>query len=92
MSDDIRCDVCQKDGRRRRGKHCPEGWFYAEVMSEDRAEDGAIVVTTCSPECRKRFWLPGPGDLRTSPEYIVVPKANRDVREVFDGSDEGPAT
>jgi hypothetical protein len=91
MSDDIPCDVCGKNGRRRRGKHCPEGWFYAEYVSEEDFESGPTVVAVCSMECRDRFWLPGPGDLRTSPSYVLAPKANRNVKEVLDFSvnDEG---
>ena len=95
MSDDIRCDICGKHGRRRRGRHCPDGWFYAEFMNEDHPEGGPSVVTACSVECRERFWVLGPGDLRTSPSYIVMRKSNRDVSEVFDsdeqkGMEEGP--
>lgn len=83
MSDDINCDVCGKCGRRRIGKHCPEGWFYAEFLDEEHPERGPTVVSACSVECKERFWLPGPGNLATSPPYIRVPKANRDVDEVL---------
>lgn len=85
MSDDIRCDICRKDGRRRRGRHCPEGWYYAEFLNEDHPESGPVVVVACSDECRERFWVKGPGDLKTSPSYIILPKANRDVGEVEQG-------
>lgn len=81
MSDPTPCDVCRKIGRRRLGRHCPEGWFYAEFVSEERPEEGPAVIVACSQECRDRFWLEGPGDLKTSPSYIVIPKANRDVAE-----------
>lgn len=89
MSDDAHCDVCRRHGRRRRGKHCPEGWFYGEFVNEDDAGAGPVVVIACSTECRDRFWLQGPGDLRTSPSYIVTPKANRNVLEAFDPDERG---
>jgi len=83
MSENITCDVCGKDGHRSRGRHCPEGWFYAEYVSEDHPERGPIVIAVCSVECRERFWVLGPGDLKTSPSYILAPKSNRNVDEVF---------
>lgn len=70
MSDPIRCEVCGKTGQRRVMKHCPEGWFYGEVIDD---EDSPLVVVACSVECSQRFWLPGPGDLFTSPDYAVKP-------------------
>lgn len=70
MSDFINCDVCSKSGRRKMFKHCPEGWLYGEFLNDDDPES-AFVVSVCSEECARRFFVPGPGDLNTSPEYVT---------------------
>lgn len=66
MSDDMLCEVCGRSGRRRKMKHCPDGWYYAETLVEGPGGKQAVyVLAACSETCRNTFWRPGPGDLRT---------------------------
>jgi hypothetical protein len=51
-------------------KHCPEGWLYGEFVNDDDQES-AFVVSVCSEECAKKFFVPGPGNLHTSPDYVA---------------------
>lgn len=64
MSDTSKCEVCGQTGLRRRFKHCPDGWFYGEMVAEDD-NDSVYVLVVCSVECREAFWKAGPGDLCT---------------------------
>lgn len=76
VSDDTYCDVCRKLGRRRVMKHCPDGWFYGESPNDDDENplNNTHIVVICSEQCKNRFFLPGPGDLNTRPEYIEKAK------------------
>lgn len=59
MSEPAYCDHCGKEGRRRRMRHSPDGWFYAEVVMS-----GEICVGwVCSEACRDLLFRAGPGDL-----------------------------
>lgn len=68
MSDDMRCEVCGAEGRRRAGAVCPEGWLYLEVADDDADDDAGrrglvLVASVCSRACAGRAWREGPGRL-----------------------------
>ena len=86
MGEEVRCDVCGKEGRRGRSKHCPVGWFYGESIVENKdgsqdAEADTHISWVCSEECSKNFWCKGPGDLKTSPAYILQRRADIKAEE-----------
>jgi hypothetical protein len=62
-------------------RHCPVGWLYGEFLDDESPERGPYVLVVCSNLCAGNFWIQGPGDLKTSPSYIRMPKANMDVEE-----------
>ena len=70
MSTPVRCEKCQKEGRRRLFKFCPEGWFFIETLSDnEEPEKGVTVIMVCSKECGAALWETGPGDLRRTAPY-----------------------
>ena len=88
MSDQIRCEVCSKLGNRRFSHHCPEEWFYGEVIDDESPELSPIVVAVCSKECKESFWLKGPGNLRTTPEYLRRYRMSEAAKESSHGSED----
>lgn len=63
MSDDVQCEVCKKEGRRRRGTLTAKEFFYAEATMDDAGPEATIVLTVCSEKCALAFFKPGPGKL-----------------------------
>ena len=65
MSEEVRCDVCKKPGRRRMGQIAPADWSYGESDMVDGVGNvvDQVVVYACSQKCREKFWNNGPGKL-----------------------------
>lgn len=63
MADHVRCEACQRSGRRPRFHSAPEGWLYLEAQDEEDDEDhpDPILIYACSQECAARLWKIGPG-------------------------------
>jgi hypothetical protein len=59
MSDEVVCDRCGKEGRRRMGKCCPEGWYYADIIVSGEE----VIMYACSQPCALIEWREGPGKL-----------------------------
>lgn len=50
MSEDCKCDHCDKRGRRPRMYAAPDDWFYLEAVDEEEGAASAIIVLACSEE------------------------------------------
>lgn len=70
MSEPMRCEKCRKEGRRRRGAFCPEGWlFFETLVDHEEPEQGVTIVVACSKECADALWETGPGNLFRQTPY-----------------------
>lgn len=80
MSETVKCELCECEGKRRRGYACPDGWLFAEVR-DDYDPTKIMVVWACSAQCALGLFEPGPGHLMF---------ADADIESLI--ADRGPKT